>query len=52
MKLKKLAFQQQTLEMDLVNTFFFKYPICTMKYTAVFFKLRAYISAGGPGYLV
>ncbi len=29
-----------------------KYPMCTMKYTAVFLMLWAYISAGGPGYLV
>ncbi len=29
-----------------------KYPMCSMKYTAVFFMLLAYISAGGPGYLV
>ncbi len=29
-----------------------KYPMCTMKYTAVFFMLWAYISAGGPGHLV
>ncbi len=27
-----------------------KYPMCTMKYTAVFFMLWAYISAGGPGH--
>ncbi len=25
-----------------------KYPKCTMKYTAVFYKLWAYIFAGGP----
>ncbi len=30
----------------------YKYPMCTMKYTAVFFILWAYISAGGPGHLV
>ncbi len=29
-----------------------KYLMCTMKYTAVFLMLLAYISAGGPGYLV
>jgi hypothetical protein len=29
-----------------------KYPMCTMKYTAVFVMLWAYISAGGPGHLV
>ncbi len=29
-----------------------KYPMCTMKYTAVFFMLWAYISAEGPGHLV
>ncbi len=29
-----------------------KYPMCTMKYTAVFLLLWAYISAGGPGHLV
>ena len=29
-----------------------KYPMCTMKYTAVFLMLWAYISAGGPGHLV
>ncbi len=29
-----------------------KYPMCTMKYTAVFFMFWAYISAGGPGHLV
>ncbi len=28
-----------------------KYPMCTMKYTAVFLMLRGYISAGGPGRL-
>ncbi len=28
------------------------YPMCTMKYTAVFLMLWAYISAGGPGQLV
>ncbi len=27
-------------------------PMCTMKYSAVFLMLRAYISAGGPGHLV
>ncbi len=29
-----------------------KYPMCTMKYSAVFLMLWAYISAGGPGHLV
>ncbi len=29
-----------------------KYPLCTMKYTLVFFMLWAYISAGDPGHLV
>ncbi len=29
-----------------------KYPMCTMKYTAVFLMLWAYISAGGHEYLV
>ncbi len=29
-----------------------KYPMCTMKYTAVCLMLWAYISAGGPGHLV
>ncbi len=29
-----------------------KYPMCTMKYAAVFFMLWAYISARGPGHLV
>ncbi len=29
-----------------------KYSTCTMKYTAVFLMLWAYISAGGPGHLV
>ncbi len=29
-----------------------KYPMCILKYTAVFFMLWAYISAGGPGHLV
>ncbi len=29
-----------------------KYPMCTMKYAAVFLMLWAYISAGGPGNLV
>ncbi len=28
------------------------YPMCTIKYTAVFLMLWAYISAGGPGRLV
>ncbi len=28
-----------------------KYPMCKMKYNAVFLMLWAYISAGGPGYL-
>ncbi len=27
-----------------------KYPMCTMKYTAVFLMLWDYISAGGPGH--
>ncbi len=27
------------------------YPMCSMKYTAVFEMLWAYISAGGPGHL-
>ncbi len=29
-----------------------KYPMCSMKNTTEFFMLLAYISAGGPGYLV
>ncbi len=29
-----------------------KYPMCTMKYTAVVLMLWAYISAWGPGHLV
>ncbi len=29
-----------------------KYPMCTMKCTAVFLMLWAYIFAGGPGHLV
>ncbi len=29
-----------------------KYPMCTMKYTAVVLMLCAYISAGGPRHLV
>jgi len=29
-----------------------KCPMCTMKYTAVFLMLWAYIFAGGPGHLV
>ncbi len=29
-----------------------KYPMCTMKYTAIFCMVWAYISAGGPGHLV
>ncbi len=29
-----------------------KYPMCTMKYTAVFSMLWAYISAGGAGHFV
>ncbi len=29
-----------------------KYPMCTIKSTAVFLMLWAYISAGGPGHLV
>ncbi len=49
---KNLAFYQQTLKMGLVNTGIKKYPMCTMKYTAVFLMLWAYISAGGPGHLV
>ncbi len=28
------------------------YPMCTMKYTALFLMLWAYISSGGPGHLV
>ncbi len=27
------------------------HPMCTMQYTAVFFVMLAYISAGGPGHL-
>ncbi len=38
--------------MGLVNTGIKKYPMCTMKYTAVFLMLWAFISAGGPGHLV
>ncbi len=29
-----------------------KYPMCTIKYTALFLMLWAYISAGGHGHLV
>ncbi len=29
-----------------------EFPMCTMKYTAVFVMLWAYISDGGPGHLV
>ncbi len=29
-----------------------KYPMCTIKYTAVFLMLWAYIFSGGPGHLV
>ncbi len=29
-----------------------KHPMCTMKYTAVFFMLWVYVSAGGLGHLV
>ncbi len=29
-----------------------KYPMCTIKYTAVFLMLWAYISAGGPEHVV
>ncbi len=29
-----------------------KYPMCTMKSTAVFLMLWVYISAGGPGHVV
>ncbi len=29
-----------------------EFPMCTIKYTAVFVMLWAYISARGPGYLV
>ncbi len=29
-----------------------KYPMCTIKYTAVFLMLWAYISAGGPENIV
>ncbi len=29
-----------------------KYPMCKIKYTAVFVMLWAYISAGSPGHLV
>ncbi len=29
-----------------------KFPMCTIKYTAVLFMLWAYFSAGGPGHLV
>ncbi len=46
-------------QMKLNNEFFSKhsrwdkkYPMCTMKYTAVCLMLWAYISAGGPGHLV
>ncbi len=53
-------------QMKLKNVFFFtentqdgfsehrdkKYPMCTIKYTAVFLMTWAYISAGGPGHLV
>ncbi len=33
--------------MGLVNTGIKKYPMCTIKYTAVFLMLWTYISAGG-----
>ncbi len=52
MKLKTLAFYQQTLKMGLVNTGIKKYLMCTIKYTAVFLMLWVYISAWGPGHLV
>ncbi len=38
--------------MGLVHTGIKKYPMCTMKYTAAFFMLWAYISAGDPGHIV
>ncbi len=39
--------------MGLVNTEIERYPICTIKCTAViYFMLWAYISAGGLGHLV
>ncbi len=44
--------KQQTLKMGLVNMGIKKYSVYTMKYTAVFLMLWAYVSAGGPGHLV
>ncbi len=45
MKLKNELFSSKHSRWMLMNT-------CTMKYTAVFVMLWAYISAGGPGHLV
>ncbi len=49
---KELAFQQQTTQDGFGEHMDKKYPMCTMKSTAVFLMLWAYTSAGGPGHLV
>ncbi len=52
MKLKKRAFRRQTHQMSLVQTGIKKYPMSTVKYTAVSLMLWACFSAGGPEHLV
>ncbi len=52
MKLKKIAFLAANAQDGFGEYLDKKYPMCTMKYTAVFFMLWTYISAGGPGHLV
>ncbi len=52
MKLKKIAFWQQTHQMSLVQTGIKKYPMSTVKYTAGYLMLWACFSAGGPEHLV
>ncbi len=52
MKLKKIAFWQQTHQMSLIQTGIKKYPMSTVKYTAGSLMLWACFSAGGPEHLV
>ncbi len=52
MKLKKIAFWQQTHQMSLVQTGIKKYHMSTVKYTAGSLMLWACFPAGGPEHLV
>ncbi len=52
MKLKNELFSSKHSRWVWAATGIKKYPMCKMKYTAVFFMLWAYFSAGGPEHLV